>query len=143
MKKVKDIMTRRIISKDVSMSIHDVAKLMEEEGIGSVLVTEKGKAAGIVTERDLITKCIAKGLDPKKTTIEKIMSTPVVSVDEECFVTDAAKLMVSKMIRRLPIIDNGELKGMVTATDMIREVVSKGKRKEDSLMYIVCDYEKF
>lgn len=116
---------------------------MEEEGIGSVLVTEKGKAAGIVTERDIITKCIAKGLDPNKTTIEKIMSTPVVSVDEECFVTDAAKLMVSKMIRRLPIIDNGELKGMVTATDMIRDVVSKAKRKEDSLIYIVCDYEKF
>ena len=143
MKKVKEIMTRKIISKDLAVSVYDVARLMEDKGIGSVLVTEKGKAAGIVTERDIIIKCVAQGFDPKKTAIEKIMSTPVVSVDEECLVTDAARLMVSKMIRRLPIIDNGELKGMVTATDMIRDVVSKGKRKEDSLIYIVCDYEKF
>jgi CBS domain-containing protein len=57
-------------------------------------------------------------------------------------VDDAAKLMVSKMIRRLPIIDNGDIIGMVTATDLIRNIAQKG-RKEDSLVYIVLDYEKF
>jgi CBS domain-containing protein len=86
---------------------------------------------------------LAKGGDPKKIMAEQIMSTPLVSVEQDCDVVDAAKLMVSKMIRRLPVIDKSDLKGMVTTTDMIREVVSKGKRKEDSLIYIVCDYEKF
>jgi CBS domain-containing protein len=142
MKKVKDVMTKKVICLDVKSSITKAAKLMEEKGIGSVLITEKGKAAGIVTERDIITKCVAKGMDPNKVIVEGVMSTPLVSVDQDCMVDDAAKLMVSKMIRRLPIIDNGEIVGMLTSTDLIRNVAKKG-RKEDSLVYLVQDYEKF
>jgi CBS domain-containing protein len=142
MKKVKDVMTKKVICLDVKSSITKAAKLMEEKGIGSVLITEKGKAAGIVTERDIITKCVAKGMDPNKVIVEAVMSTPLVSVDQDCMVDDAAKLMVSKMIRRLPIIDNGEIVGMLTSTDLIRNVAKKG-RKEDSLVYLVQDYEKF
>ena len=143
MKKIKDIMTRKIICMDKGNNVFALTRLMDENGIGSVVVTDNGKAAGIVTERDVITKCLAKGLDPKKTIIASIMSSPLVSVEPDSLVSDAAKLMVSKMIRRLPVIDQGELRGMVTATDMIRDVVSKGRGKEDSLIYIVCDYEKF
>jgi len=118
------------------------AKLMEEKGIGSVLITEKGKAVGIITERDIIIKCVAKGMDPNKVLVEAVMSTPLVSVDQNCLIDDAAKLMVSKMIRRLPIIDNEEIVGMLTSTDLIRDVAKKG-RKEESLIYLVQDYEKF
>lgn len=142
MKKVKDVMSRKVICLDKKCTISDVAKIMDENGIGSVLVTENGKAAGIITERDIITKCVAKGRNPDKTHGEIIMTTPLVSVDQDCMVDDAAKLMVSKMIRRLPIIDNGDIVGMVTSTDLIRNAAKKG-RKEDSLMYIVLDYEKF
>lgn len=142
MKRVKEIMSRKIICLDKKCTIADVAKIMDERGIGSVLVTENGKAAGIITERDVITKCVAKGKDPAKASVESIMTTPLVSVDQDCMVDDAAKLMVSKMIRRLPIIDNGDIIGMVTATDLIRNVATKG-RKEDSLVHIVLDYEKF
>jgi CBS domain-containing protein len=142
MKKVKDVMTKKVICLDEKCSITEAAKLMEEKGIGSVLITENGKAAGIITERDIITKCVAKGMDPNKVLVEVIMSTPLVSVYQGCLVDDAAKLMVSKMIRRLPIIDNGEIVGMLTSTDLIRNVAKKG-RKEDSLVYLVQDYEKF
>lgn len=142
MKRVKDIMSRKIICLDKKCTITDVAKLMDENGIGSVLVTENGKAAGIITERDVITKCVAKGRDPSKTSLEVIMTTPLVSIDQDCMLDDAARLMVSKMIRRLPIIENGNIVGMVTASDLIRNIASKG-RKEDSLAYIVLDYEKF
>jgi CBS domain-containing protein len=135
-------MSRKVICLDKKCTVADVAKIMDENGIGSVLITENGKAAGIITERDVITKCVAKGKEPSKTTVEGIMTTPLVSVDQDCMVDDAAKLMVSKMIRRLPIIDNGDIIGMVTATDLIRNVATKG-RKEDSLVYIVLDYEKF
>ena len=143
MKKVKDMMTRKVITVDKKSDVCSVSKLMDENGIGSVVVTDGGKAAGMVTERDVITKCVARGLDPKKTRVEQIMSAPLLSVEPDSDVVDAARLMVSKMIRRLPVIKNSELKGMITTTDMIRDVVSKGKRKEDSLIYIVCDYEKF
>jgi len=142
LKRVKDVMSRKVICLDKKCTVADVAKIMDENGIGSVLITENGKAAGIITERDVITKCVAKGKEPSKTTVEGIMTTPLVSVDQDCMVDDAAKLMVSKMIRRLPIIDNGDIIGMVTATDLIRNVATKG-RKEDSLVYIVLDYEKF
>ena len=142
MKKVKDVMTKKVVCLETKSSIVKAAKLMEEKGIGSVLITEKGKAAGIVTERDIITKCVAKGMDPNKVNVEVVMSTPLVSVDQDGRGDDAAKLMVSKMIRRLPIIDNGEIIGMLTSTDLIRNVAKKG-RKEDSLVYLVQDYEKF
>ncbi len=142
MKRVKDVMSRKVICLDKKCTVLEVAKIMDENGIGSVLITENDKAAGIITERDVITKCVAKGKEPSKTSAESIMTTPLVSVDQDCMVDDAAKLMVSKMIRRLPIIDNGNIVGMVTATDLIRNVAQKG-RKEDSLVYIVLDYEKF
>jgi signal-transduction protein with cAMP-binding, CBS, and nucleotidyltransferase domain len=142
MKRVKDVMSRKVICLDKKCTISNIAKVMDENGIGSVLITENGKAAGIITERDVITKCVAKGKDPAKASAESVMTTPLVSVDQDCLVDDAAKLMVSKMIRRLPIIDNGDIIGMVTATDLIRNIAQKG-RKEDSLVYIVLDYEKF
>ncbi|MDD1766381.1 MAG: CBS domain-containing protein [Candidatus Methanomethyliaceae archaeon] len=143
MKKVKNIMSKKVIKADKKSSVYNISKMMDENGIGSIVITDGNKATGMVTERDIITKCLAKGCDPKKMLAERIMSTPLVSIEQDCDVVEAAKLMVSKMIRRLPVIDKGDLKGMVTTTDMIREVVSKGKRKEDSLIYIVCDYEKF
>ncbi len=143
MKKVKDIMTREVVTVDKKDDMCKIAKLMEEKGIGSVVIMDKGKAIGILTERDIITRCLAKCSDPKKTTVGDIMSTPLVSVDPECTVPDAAKLMISKMFRRLVVIEGDEVKGIITTSDMIRESVAKGKKKEDILLYLVSDYEVF
>lgn len=143
MKKVKDIMTRKVVTVDKKDDMCTIAKLMEEKGIGSVVVMDKEKAVGIVTERDIITRCLAKCSDPKKTTVSDIMSAPLVSVDPECTVPDAAKLMISKMFRRLAVVEGDAVSGIITTSDMIRESFAKSKKKEDMLLYLVSDYEVF
>jgi len=142
LKKVKEIMTRKVVTVDGKMDVASVARMMDDKGIGSVMV-KSDDALGILTERDIIVRCVAKGLDPAKTAVGSIMSSPLISAGPDTAVVDAAKLMVSKMIRRLPIVEGKELKGIVTTMDMVRDVVSKGKRKEDSLIYVICDYERF
>lgn len=143
MKKVKDLMTRKIIYVEKASNIYEVSKIMDENGIGSVIIMDGGKPVGIVTERDIITRCLAKQLDPKKTSSKEIMSYPLVSVESDCFVSDAAKLMISKMVRRLVIIDDGKLKGVITTSDLVRGVVSKSKTTEEALIYMAQDYEVF
>lgn len=136
-------MTRKIIYVEKASNIYEVSKIMDENGIGSVIIMDGGKPVGIVTERDIITRCLAKQLDPKKTSSKEIMSYPLVSVESDCFVSDAAKLMISKMVRRLVIIDDGKLKGVITTSDLVRGVVSKSKTTEEALIYMAQDYEVF
>ncbi|MGC8936312.1 MAG: cyclic nucleotide-binding/CBS domain-containing protein [Candidatus Methanomethylicaceae archaeon] len=144
MKKVGDLMTKNVVKSDKESSVYDLAKLMDKNGIGCIVIAENDKPIGIVTERDIITKCLAKELNPRDTKAKDIMSSPVISVDPEAEMLEAAKVMVSRMIRRLPVVENNKLVGIITTSDMIREV-SKGKRKgkEDSLIYIAAEYEVF
>ncbi len=143
MKKVKDLMTRKIVSVNERANVYEISKIMEEKGIGSVIVIHDEKPVGIVTERDIITRCLAKELNPKKAVSKEGMSSPLISVDANSFVSDAAKLMISKMVRRLAVMEGGNLKGVITTSDMVRGVVSKGKTTEESLIYMAQDYEVF
>jgi len=143
LKKVKDLMSRQVISVDEKANIYEISRIMDEKGIGSVIVIHDDKPVGIVTERDIITRCLAKERDPKKTASKEIMSSPLVSVDANSFVSDAAKLMISKMVRRIAVMEGGKLKGIITTSDMVRGVVSKGKTTEESLIYLAQDYEVF
>lgn len=142
MKKVGDLMTKNVVKSDKESTVYDLAKLMDKNGIGCIVIAENDRPIGIVTERDIITKCLAKELNPRDTKAKDIMSSPVTSVDPEAEMLEAAKLMVSRMIRRLPVVENNKLVGIITTSDMIREV-SKGKRKEDSLIYLAAEYEVF
>jgi len=143
LKKVKDLMTRKIVSVNERANVYEISKIMEEKGIGSVIVIHDEKPVGIVTERDIITRCLAKELNPKKAVSKEGMSSPLISVDANSFVSDAAKLMISKMVRRLAVMEGGNLKGVITTSDMVRGVVSKGKTTEESLIYMAQDYEVF
>jgi len=71
------------------------------------------------------------------------MSSPLISIEPDCTIEDAAKLMISKMFRRLPIVEDGKLKGITTTSDMIRHSVAKASKKEDILLYLASDYEVF
>jgi len=143
LKKVKDLMSRQIVSVDEKANVYEISKIMDEKGIGSVIVFHDDKPVGIVTERDIITRCLAKELDPKKTVSKEVMSSPLVCVDENSYVSDAAKMMISKMVRRLAVMEGGKLKGIITTSDMVRGVVSKGKTTEEALIYMAQDYEVF
>lgn len=142
MKKVKDLMSKNVITANKDLPIVEAAKILSEKGVGCLVVTENGSPLGMLTERDIITRCVAAGRDPSKTKISEVMSTPVVSIDPDTNMVDAAKLMVSKMIRRLPVTQGDRLEGIITTYDLIKEV-SKGKRKEDSLIYLAAEYEVF
>lgn len=142
MKKVKDLMSKKVVTVNKDNTIVDAAKMISESGVGSLVVTDNGNVVGILTERDLITRCVARGCDPSKTRVSEVMTTPVVSIDPDSDVIDAAKLMVSKMIRRLPVTEGGKLVGIITTYDMVKDV-SKGKKKEDSLIYLAAEYEVF
>lgn len=115
-----------IMSKDpVTLGAEDTAErcatLMRDKEIGSVVVVDRdGKAVGIVTERDLVTKVVAYDRQSHQVKLKDIMSSPLISVHPHAEVAEAAKKMSDLRIRRLPVLDEGKLVGMVTENDMLR-----------------------
>lgn len=118
MPKVKEIMVSPVVTVDAETTIYEAAKIMGEKKIGSVVVTKDSKPIGIFTERDLLTKVIANGLDMRNTNVTIPMSSPLITVDEETSVKDAIILMAGRKIMRLPVVREEKLVGMVTGTEI-------------------------
>ena len=97
-----------------------VAEKMQAENIGAVIVMRRGSPAGIITERDIIKKVIIDQKNPAKTTAEQIMSTPLVWIESDETVADALELMRENHVRRLAVIRNGRLVGLVTERRLTR-----------------------
>ena len=100
----------------------EAAKLMSEKKIGSVIVVEKGKVVGIVTERDFVVRIIVANRDSKKNKINDIMSSPVISISPKEDVVYAAQLMRKKGIKRLVVIEREKLVGVITTNDLARNM---------------------
>jgi CBS domain-containing protein len=111
-------MTEGVITANEETPVENVAKLMGEKGIGSVIITSKGKPIGIFTERDLLTKFLAMD-ESLKIEVGKACSVPLITSNIGISVHDAAAIMTSKHIRRLPITRDGKLVGMLTARDLV------------------------
>ena len=117
---VGEIMHSDVKTASASDSFADVAKMMRSNGISSVVVLEGKKLQGIVTERDIV-NLVAEGGDPNTTTVEGGMTRlDLITVDSKTDVADAAEQMVSKNIRHLPIVDGGNVVGIVSIRDMTR-----------------------
>ena len=117
---VRDIMSRPVVTAKETDTAADVAKLMAKHGIGCVLVLgRRGDTAGIVTERDIVQRIAAKNLLPSKVTVAESMSKPVITIQSRASVTDAAKLMNQKRVRRLAVIEDGKLTGVLTMKDIL------------------------
>ena len=118
---VKEVMTAELVTIERGKSVVEAAKLMKERGIGSVLVVnESGDVVGIITERDIALRVVAEGLDPKEVRVEDIMSTPVISIDEEETLLEAAKRMSRLGIRRLLVRGrDGKPVGIVSSRDIL------------------------
>jgi predicted transcriptional regulator len=117
---VKDIMSRPVVTVKESDTAVDAAKLMAKHDIGCVLVAgKKGETIGIVTERDIVQRVAAKNLLPSKVTVGDSMSKPVITIQSRASVTDAAKLMNQRKVRRLAVIDDGKLAGVLTMKDIL------------------------
>jgi CBS domain-containing protein len=125
---VRDIMHSPLYSSDKA-TVHEVAALMSEKEVGSVLmINEEGGVSGVLTERDLLKKVVGRGLDPKGTQVRDVATSPVLAVEWYTTIDDAAKLMADKHIRRLPVMEDGSIIGIVTDRDLIRAIPGIFKR---------------
>ena len=118
---VNDIMSKSLISVNPTTTVFQIAKMMEQGGIGAVLVKENEHLVGIITDRDFATKIAANSL-PFDTPVEKIMSSPLVTINYDETISAAAERMTSKKIRKLAVTDNGNIVGLVTSTDLVNQL---------------------
>ena len=118
---VKDIMTKTLISVNPATTSLQIAKMMEQGGIGAVLVKENENLVGIVTDRDFATKIAANNL-PFDTPVQKIMSSPLITINHNEPISAAADMMTSKKIRKLAVSDNGNIIGLITSTDLVNQL---------------------
>ena len=119
--KVEDVMIEGVITIDSDAFVMKAVKMMNENEIGCLIVTRRGKAVGIVTERDLLARVIAKSKNPKKTKVREIMTKPLISGQPEMDLEEATKLMFKMKIKKLPVVESeGKLAGLITLTDVAR-----------------------
>ena len=121
---VKDFMTKNVITIDAGKTVFEAADLMSQNNVGDLVVMDKNTPVGIVTERDLVRRVLAerKSLDIK---VSEVMTTPLRVIDPEASLKEAARRMVNKGIRRLPVIKDNKLVGIITTADFARQLSKK------------------
>ena len=118
---IQDIMSKSLISVSLTTTVSQIAKMMEQGGIGAVLVKKNDNLVGIVTDRDFATKIAANNLS-LDTAAEKIMSSPLVTINYDESISAAAERMSSKKIRKLAVTNNGNIVGLITSTDLVDQL---------------------
>ena len=109
----------RLVALSAEAPVLDAARAMESNNIGAIVVQKEGAVAGIVTDRDLAVRVVGYGLDPQTTSLDDVMSAPVVTLSPNDSQNDALRLMQERNIRRIPLVEAGRLVGMVTLDDML------------------------
>jgi CBS domain-containing protein len=115
---IEDVMTKSVISVDASMTINETAKMMEDAKVGAVIIMENNIPVGIVTDRDFAVKVAAHAYEISSP-IKRIMSSPLISINSDEPVRNAADLMHGRGVRKLPVISDDKVVGMITATDIV------------------------
>jgi len=115
---IGDVMTKSVISVDVALTVNETAKMMEDAKVGAVIVMEDNVPVGIVTDRDFSVKVAAHAYQITEP-VKQIMSSPLFSINSDESVRIAADLMYERKIRKLPVIDDEKVVGIITATDIV------------------------
>ena len=118
--KVRELMTTEPITVEPDATLGEVATLMKQEDCGSIPVVEAGRLVGIVTDRDIVIRGVAAGTDPKTERVSTIMSADPVTIGADDNVTEAEKVMADRQIRRLPVIEDGRLVGIIVTAQIAR-----------------------
>ena len=120
--KVRDIMTKDVIRIAAAENVEVAARTRARHNIGILPVCDgNGKVCGLVTDRDLVTRCLASGRDPGRTPVRDVMTGQVTSVQPDMEAGVAAHLMGRKQVRRLPVMENGKLCGMLSLGDLAKQ----------------------
>jgi CBS domain-containing protein len=117
-KNIRDAMTEDPRSIGASESVVEAARLMRDEHIGSLPVTEGGRLIGMITDRDLTTRVVAEAAVPETTSVGDVYSRDLISVEPNNDLEEALQLMARHQVRRLPVVENGRLVGMVAQADI-------------------------
>ena len=121
---VRHIMRKNIISVKNNASVVEAASVMVKNDIGSVVVTKDGKPVGILTEKDIVKNCCARKLCGGDLKVEEIMSTPLITIEADASLGEAALLMSRNKIRRLLVTEKGKIVGIITEKDVLRGTLS-------------------
>jgi CBS domain-containing protein len=117
---IEDVMVRDVMTIDENASVKEAAEVMNKFEIGCLIAIRQGKAMGILTERDLLKRVVAESKDAKKTRVKDVMSSPLVVVEPSTDLEEAIRLMFQMKIKKLPVVDEKRLVGLVTLTDVAR-----------------------
>jgi CBS domain-containing protein len=124
--KVQDVMTSRPRAVSPDTPVSEAAQLMESEDVGALPVLEGEQLAGMVTDRDIVVRAVAKGKDPRGMPVREVSSRDVVSVRPDEDLSEALRLMASHQVRRLPVVDDdNRLVGVVSQADVAMEAKEK------------------
>jgi len=116
---VRDVMTPQVVTEDEEAPVTKISMDMEVSGIGSVVITKEGKPAGIITDRDIATKVIMKNRRPSEIKAKEIKPSPLTTIEPDASVEKACKLLAENGIRRLPVIKDDKLVGIISVRNIL------------------------
>ncbi|MEM1589985.1 MAG: CBS domain-containing protein [Candidatus Bathyarchaeia archaeon] len=117
---VRDIMVTDVVTVEPNVNIRSAVGVMNDFEIGCLVVVENGHVVGIVTERDVLKRVIVDGRNPEETTVREVMSKPPITISPEADLETAIAIMFKHKIKKLPVVENGKLVGLITFTDLVR-----------------------
>ncbi|MGQ9544203.1 MAG: CBS domain-containing protein [Candidatus Bathycorpusculaceae bacterium] len=119
---VRDVMSKEVRVVRPDTTVKEVVATMNKFDIGSIIVVQGERPVGIITERDILRRLVEPCLAPETLTARQAMTSPIVTINETATIEEAAKLMAKKRVKRLPVMSNERLVGIVTFTDIVTKV---------------------
>ena len=120
--RAKDVMVKDIVKVGSCALVDNAVKVMNKNNIGCLIIEDNGETRGIVTQRDLLKKVLEKARDPRKLVVSDIMTKKLIVGSADMEIHEAARLMFQKKIKKLPIVENGKLVGLITLSNIARTV---------------------
>ncbi len=118
--KVEDAMIDEVVTIEADAAVKKAVELMNKHEIGCLIAVRSGKAVGIVTERDMLSRVLGMSRDPERTKVSEIMTSPLITADPQMDLEEAARLMFKMKVKKLPVVSKGDLVGLLTLTDIAR-----------------------
>jgi CBS domain-containing protein len=118
MRRVRDIMSEDVATASPDTTLEEIASMMRDEDTGAIPVVDEDELLGIITDRDIVIRCLAQGRAPAEVQVHEILSEELEVIEPDADVEEAARIMGRRQIRRLPVVENGRLVGMVSLGDI-------------------------
>lgn len=139
---VRDILARKgsdIISVSPGETVQRAAQLMNDRGIGGLVVTDGGRLAGIFTERDILRRVVAQRRDPATTRVTEVMTAPVIACSPDTSLEECAAMMTARHIRHLPVVSEKGLSGVITIGDVLASQVQEQQTTIEYMHHFMFD----